>query len=92
MARGATPGTIQNRHYRQGGWVPSEHTTTVLESCGTTIVVVVSGFAGLLLLMHPDIIATKTVRLDKSFIFRFLAAKFIEHNVAIDIGEAATPR
>jgi hypothetical protein len=37
-------------------------------------VVVESGLGGLLLLMHPDMIATKTVRLDKSFILYFLAA------------------
>jgi hypothetical protein len=74
MAKGASAPTIGIGPYRQGGWVPSEHTTTVLESCGTTTVVVESGFGGLLLLMHPDMIATKTARLDKSFIFHLLAA------------------
>jgi hypothetical protein len=37
----------------QGGFVPSEHTTVVVEFCGTTIVVL-AGAGGLLLLIHPD--------------------------------------
>lgn len=70
----ATTLAIPISRYRQGGCVPSEHTTTVFESCGTTTTVVESGFGGLPQATQPNMIVAKTGRLDVSFIFHFLAA------------------
>jgi hypothetical protein len=50
----------------QGGRVPSEQSTTVLESAGTITVVVLAG-GGLLLLMQPDIRGAITIKLASSF-------------------------
>jgi hypothetical protein len=51
----------------QGGRVPSEQTTTVLESAGTITVVVLAGAGGLLLLMQPDIKGVRTNSAASSF-------------------------
>jgi len=53
--------------YRQGGCVPSEHTTVVVEFCGTTTVVL-AGAGGLLLLMQPESsIGMATIKLASIF-------------------------
>jgi hypothetical protein len=53
----------------QGGFVPSWHTTVVLElSSGTTTVVVCEGAGGLLLLMHPVRTGIRINTLAKTFI------------------------
>jgi hypothetical protein len=51
----------------QGGRVPSEQITTVLESAGTITVVVLAGAGGLLLLMHADIKGSRRNRAANSF-------------------------
>jgi len=56
------------RDYRQGGLVPSSHTTTVSESRGTTTVVSFSGGGGLLLLMQPPSMHVARIKLDTVFI------------------------